>query len=137
VKALEDLRDNWRRVRDAEPGSRFDEYYRYRRKRRDRGWPASRIITVAGGTVLLLGGLAIGWVPGPGGFISIFGAALLATEWHPLARLLDRVEVLARDLWRRTRAWWNGSSAPARAAGLLAVAGLAGVMLYLALSIVR
>lgn len=135
MKALDRLRANWERVEQGEPGSRFCAFYEYRRQSRGSGWPLSRILTVGGGVILLLGGLAIGWIPGPGGFISVFGAALLATEWPPLARLLDRVEVLLRDLWRRVRSTWNGSSAWTRAAGLLVVAMVAGAGVWFAFAL--
>jgi hypothetical protein len=43
----------------------------------------------------------IGWLPGPGGFLSIVGLALLATEMRPLARLLDRIELFLRKWLQR------------------------------------
>jgi hypothetical protein len=49
-----------------------------------------------GGTVLLIGGLAIGWLSGPGGFIAVFGAALLGVEWLGVAQILDRCETYLR-----------------------------------------
>ena len=49
-------------------------------------------------------GLAIGWLPGPGGFLAILGLALLGTELRPLARLLDRCELFVRGVIDRLRA---------------------------------
>jgi hypothetical protein len=61
------------------------------------------VLTLVIGTVLLVGGLAIGWLPGPGGFIAVFGAALLGVEWLRIARLLDRCETYARRFLRFLR----------------------------------
>ncbi len=81
---------------------------------------------VGSGIVLILGGLAIGWLPGPGGFIAIFGVALLATEFRFLARLLDWSELRLIGLWRRL---WVRRSKPIRilvvVAALMVVAGAA------------
>jgi hypothetical protein len=60
-------------------------------------------LTLAIGTILLLGGLAIGWLPGPGGFIGIIGAALLGAESLRVAKLMDRIELRVRDAWRFVR----------------------------------
>jgi hypothetical protein len=61
------------------------------------------VLTLVIGTVLLVGGLAIGWLPGPGGFIAVFGAALLGVEWLRIAQLLDRCETYARRFLRFLR----------------------------------
>jgi hypothetical protein len=60
--------------------------------------------------VLIGGGLAIGWLPGPGGFIAIFGLAIVAMEFRVMAVILDRLERLGRDAW----AWLRRKRKPAR-----------------------
>jgi hypothetical protein len=87
----------WRKARRGHPGRRFRDLYDYRHRRRTHSGP-SRWFGVGGGIALVVVGLAIGWLPGPGGFLAILGLALLGTEMRPLARLLDRCELLVMDL---------------------------------------
>jgi hypothetical protein len=89
--------EDWKRLVHGRPGRRFLDFHQARCKRRAGGWPLERVLTLVVGTLLLVGGLAIGWLPGPGGFIGIFGAALLGVEWLRIARLLDRCEMLVWD----------------------------------------
>jgi hypothetical protein len=92
-------KDNWLQLRNGKSGTRFRDYYEFRRRRRS--GPAARIITLVIAILLIGGGLAISWLPGPGGFVAIIGLALLAQEFRPLAWLLDQAEVFVRGLWRR------------------------------------
>jgi hypothetical protein len=48
---------------------------------------------------LILGGLAIGWLPGPGGFIAIIGLALVARVVPGVAKPMDMAEILLRRIW--------------------------------------
>jgi hypothetical protein len=95
------LRKDWRKLKDGKPGSRFEDFYQFRLQHR-RGGPFSpvRILTIAVGLVLMFGGMAIGWLPGPGGFVAIIGLALLAQEFRPIASLLDRIEPRLHQAWR-------------------------------------
>jgi hypothetical protein len=93
----------WRKLRRGYPGRRFLDLYDYRHRRRLRSAGPSRWFGVGGGLALIVIGLAIGWLPGPGGFLSIVGLALLGTELRPLARLLDKTELLIRSVIERVR----------------------------------
>jgi hypothetical protein len=95
--------DDWKHLLRGRAGRRFLDFHQARCKRRAGGWPLERVLTLFVGTVLLLGGLAIGWLPGPGGFIAVFGAALLGVEWLRVARLLDRCEAYLRSFLRFLR----------------------------------
>jgi hypothetical protein len=128
------IRAGWRKLRDGVPGRRFTDFYEHRRKQHATSNAIGRVVVVGFGIVLALGGLAIGWLPGPGGFIAIFGVALLATEYRPLARLLDRAEILARRGWRWSRARWQRSSPAAKVIAVLAMTSVAAVLDYAAAS---
>jgi hypothetical protein len=56
---------------------------------------------------LLIVGVTLLVVPGPGVLFLAVGAALLAEDSYPLARQLDHAELRARDivtaLWRKAR----------------------------------
>lgn len=97
---MSDLKKDWRRLKDGKPGRRFVDFHRCRCERWAGTWPLERILALVAGVVLFVGGLAIGWLPGPGGFIAVIGAALLGVEWLPVAKALDWVEKRARDAWR-------------------------------------
>jgi hypothetical protein len=110
VGAVDATRKRWSQLRNGTPGRRFRDFHDRRRRQREDGFSLSRALVVGGGLVLLVGGLAIGWLPGPGGFIAIFGAALLAAEFRPLARLLDACEFQARRAWRWIARRWKRRS---------------------------
>ena len=60
------------------------------------------------GLVLVVGGLALVPLPGPGWLIVILGIAVWASEFEPAARLLDFVKAGcgAWEEWLRPRPWW-------------------------------
>jgi len=94
------LAKDWKQLRHGKPGSRFIDFYRARADRRAEGWPLERVLILAAGIGMVVGGLAIGWLPGPGGFVAVIGAALLGAESRTIAKVLDYVEARLRDAWR-------------------------------------
>lgn len=127
------LKKNWRQLRDAAPGRRFRQFYDLRKAHRSGHFSWSRVLTIFLGLILLLGGLGIGWLPGPGGFIAIFGLALLAQEFRPLARLLDWGELKLRASWRWLARKWRALSSTGQLAiaiVVLATGVSAGVAAY-------
>ena len=96
------IRNYARRLKDGEPGQRFLDLYEFRKK--DPPTPFTRVGLWLIAIVLIAGGAAIGWLPGPGGFIAIFGLAIVAMEIRLMAGTLDRLEQLGRDAW----AWVRG-----------------------------
>lgn len=73
---------------------------------------------MVGGLVVAIGSLAFGVHPDPGTLTFFLGLAMIAGEFRPVARLLDRAEVGARKLGRRVGGTWRSS-----AAGLAACPG--------------
>jgi hypothetical protein len=110
---LSTLSQDWNRLRHGKPGRRFEDFHQMRCQRRGGGWPLERVVTLGVGTFLLLGGLAIGWLPGPGGFVAVIGAALLGVEWLSVARLLDAIERRLRKAWQFARRRLRRGSAAA------------------------
>jgi hypothetical protein len=90
-------------LKDGEPGRRFLDLYEFRQAHPPTTLMRIGLWLVA--LVLVVGGAAVGWLPGPGGFIAIFGLAIVAMEFRFMALLLDRVERAARNLW----AWLRGN----------------------------
>jgi len=91
------IRQYARRLQDGQAGRRFLDLYEFRQE--DPPVPTVRVGLWLVAILLVGGGLAIGWLPGPGGFIAIFGLAVFAMEFRAVAVLLDRVERLSRCVW--------------------------------------
>ena len=102
------IRQYARRLKGGEAGHRFLDLYEFRKA--DAPAPAVRLGLWLVAIVLIGGGLTIGWLPGPGGFIAVFGLAIVAMEFRVMAVILDRMERLGRDAW----AWLRGKKKPAR-----------------------
>ena len=81
-------------------------------RRRIRANPHSlriyRGVVFAVGLVLVVGGLILVPLPGPGWLIVILGIAVWASEFEPAAKLLEWVKekVRAWESWAKQQAWW-------------------------------
>jgi hypothetical protein len=98
-----------RRFRASKPGHRLQDRYR-RRQESEHGWmDPRRLFYVLGGLALALGSLAFGVLPG---MLTFFvGLGMIAGEFRPVARLLDRTEVRAREFGRWVEGIWRSSAA--------------------------
>lgn len=97
------IRQYARRLKDGRSGRRFLDLYDFRQD--DPPTPAVRFGLWLMAVLLVGGGLAIGWLPGPGGFIAVFGLAIIAMEFRAVAVLIDHAERSGRRAWawlRRT-----------------------------------
>jgi hypothetical protein len=113
VSFLQHLKSDWRELERDSPGKRFQ--HRYERKHEgSRGGP--RLLTLSAGVLVLAAGLFFLPAPGPGLIIVLLGAALLAQESLGVARLLDRAEILVRDIYAAAVRLWKRASVPARIA---------------------
>src|SRR5437899_969791 len=111
---LSGLGQHWRELRDSSPGHRFQERYeRHQRSPAGKGW-SWRILRPLAGAVLLVGGIILCLIPGPGLPLVFIGAALLADRSRMVARLLDGLELLIRKIIRRGNEWWHRASRSAR-----------------------
>lgn len=106
-------REAWRARRRRR--RRFVDRYERRRAERDAGrhHPLTRPIRVTVGVALILFGVAIGWLPGPGFIVFAFpGALLVASEWRRAALIMDRVEHETVPWVRHVRARLRGGPLP-------------------------
>jgi hypothetical protein len=97
-------------LKDGEPGRRFRDLYEFRQAHPPR--TLLRVGLWLAALVLIVGGAAIGWLPGPGGFIAIFGLAIVGMEFRFMAVLLDLVERTGRNLWAGCGARRRGCREP-------------------------
>jgi hypothetical protein len=110
------IKDDLAQLRRGKSGCRFCEFYDFRQSRRQPGLSVSRVLTIFLGLALTIGGASIGWLPGPGGFVAIFGLALLAQEFRPMAKALDWCEPKLRALWQWVVRTWRRMSSSGRVA---------------------
>ena len=124
------VKRSWRQFAESEPGSRFQD--RYRRRRRAEGGKLSlgRVLNVAGGLGLAVAGIAMVIFPGPGWITFFIGLGMVAGESLPLARFLDRVEVLLRALGRWAAETWKRLPWAGKALLVLAVLVCAAAVAY-------
>ena len=117
---LEKWKKSWKEFEKASPGERFERMHRHRKA----GGAAVRIGIIAVGILLIVGGVILLAIPGPGILVIAFGGALLAEQFLFVARAFDRLELLLRKLQRRALTFWKKASTAVRAA----VVGSAGLV---------
>ncbi|HEY4179145.1 MAG TPA: PGPGW domain-containing protein [Kofleriaceae bacterium] len=113
------LQHQWREFKNDQPGKRFENQH-------DRMAKESRGLLVAQtviGALLLVGGIILLFIPGPGLLLMVFGLALIAGISRSLARLLDRAEPPVHRAAHRAKLWWKHASTAVHAA-LIAGAGV-------------
>ena len=90
--------DAWHQLRDAEPGHRFREQHERTQSRPT----AVKLALGAAGCILIAGGIAMLFIPGPGLLTIALGLAFVASRSYRLAAALDRGEQRVL-LWRAHR----------------------------------
>lgn len=96
---IERIRKSWQLFASGRPGLRFRDRYRLHQSRRRRsGFDLLGLARVVIGTVLVVTSALLGWLPVLGWGTAILGLGLIASEFYPMARLMDRLEVRARVL---------------------------------------
>lgn len=96
-------------------GRRFRD--RYHRRRESGRTPLSMALTLVGGLALMVAGLIMVVAPGPGWVTFFLGLGVMAGEFLPAARLMDRAEIRGRKLLRWTARLWRRYPATAWSLG--------------------
>ena len=92
------MKTSWRIFAGGRPGLRFRERYRLRQSRGLGGLHPVRLANLAGGAGLIVVSAVFGWMPVLGWGTVVLGLAMIAGEVQPVARLMDRWEVVTRRL---------------------------------------
>src|SRR5215212_1644803 len=96
---IERIRWSWHHFASGRAGLRFRERYRlHQSRRRHQGFDIARISYIVGGALLIAVSALLGWLPILGWGTAIVGLSMVAAEFYPVARLMDRLEVRAREL---------------------------------------
>ena len=124
------IKKRWRLFAAGKPGFRFRERYLARKRARSGrpGW--SRVFRVAGGAALVVLSALFGWLPVLGWGTAALGLGMIAGEFYPAARLMDRLEVGSRRLFRPLVGAFVGLPAWARLCASLAVALATFALVY-------
>ena len=96
---IERFKRTWADLMRSEPGRRFQD--RNERQHAGRKWDWPRALKLACGFGLIVPGIIMIPFPGPGAVIVILGLALIADEFKPVARFLDRAELWLRAAYNR------------------------------------
>ena len=118
---VEKIRESWQSFKESEPGHRFEDRYRRRQQSKSGRFDLRLIVSVLGGVLILLGGIVAVPGPGPGWLIIFLGLGLVAGEFRPLARFMDRAEVRLRRLARRATGAWTSLHPAVKALILVAI----------------
>ncbi|MGB0132508.1 PGPGW domain-containing protein [Dokdonella sp.] len=98
------VRRQWEHFSASRAGRRFQTRYRLRRS--SRNGPLRKVLISGLGALVMLAGVAMLVLPGPGLLAILIGAVLVAEESLFAARLLDRIDVwISRKIadWRSRR----------------------------------
>ena len=99
----------WRSFSRGRPGKRFQDRYRRRQELGHGQLGVRRAFNLTLGILIVAVSAVGGLLPGPGWGTAIIGFALIAGEFLPAARLLDRVELQLRGFWQFVRDIWGHS----------------------------
>jgi hypothetical protein len=108
--ALAEAKQEWKSFKHDEPGARFRNH-RERMKEKPRG---HSIVAIMIGVLLILIGVVLLFMPGPGTLLIAFGVALLASHSKRASALMDRSEPKLRRIAQRGKHKWDAMSAPAK-----------------------
>ncbi len=97
---IERTKNRWRLFAGGRPGFRFRERYRSRKSARRGRFDLARLSVIAGGVALIALSALFGWLPVLGWGTALLGLGMIAGEYYPAARLMDRLEVGSRRLLR-------------------------------------
>jgi len=94
------LKQSWQDLKKRRPGHRFEERYEQSRAKAGSGG-GGRTIKLVVGILLVLVGIVLLVIPGPGSLFIVIGGAFLAEESRTVARFLDRTELAGRRVIAR------------------------------------
>ena len=99
---IERIRISWHLFATSRPGLRFRERYRLHQKRRRRRgrFDLVRLLYIVGGVMLIVVSALFGWLPVLGWGTAFMGVGMIASEFYPIAHLMDWLEVRARRLFK-------------------------------------
>lgn len=109
---IERAKRRWREFKAAPVGQRFQQVHRRRQQARRSPW--RKALFLGAGVLLMIVGVVLLFVPGPGLLVLFAGAALVARESLRFCQALDWAELRLRPLcdwglnaWQGSPFWWK------------------------------
>lgn len=102
------LKQSWRRFKTGSIGWRFQQQFRYRQQAGH--GPLEKALFIGGGSLLMVAGVVFLFIPGPGLLVFLLGGVLVAQQSLLAARILDWMEVHARQLIAWSFGLWRSFS---------------------------
>lgn len=96
------VRKQWQHFKAMPSGRRFQT--RYRMRRSDNSGVARKVLMCGVGGLIVVAGIVMIVLPGPGMLAIGIGAVFIAQESLFAARVLDRIDLWATALYKRWRA---------------------------------
>ena len=127
---IERVKESWWSFKGSEPGRRFQDRYRHRRRVSSGRFGLGTVLYIGGGVAIMAGGIVAVPGLGPGWLIFFLGLGLIAGEFLPFARFMDWTGVRLRRFARWAIGRWTRSSPAARASIALAILICAAVLGY-------
>ncbi len=126
---IDKLKQLWRKLIEAPPGERFEQQYWRRQQSRNRTF-LKKALFIGGGIIVTIAGILELPLPGPGTVIIIAGLGIIAQESLWLSKLLDKAELLVRQLMDRGQKWWKGTSLGQKASIFILAVIILGLIGY-------
>lgn len=114
MSATAEIREQWRALRRAPPGRRFQDSYERARETSRRVGAVARVTKIAVAIVALAIALVLSIFPGPAIPFFLIAGGLLALESRTIAKAMDWAEVQGRKIWIWLRRVWRRMPAFAR-----------------------
>lgn len=129
-RTIERIKRNWQDFKDSQPGHRFYERYK-RRQRTSRGrWDKYTLLNIGLGIVIAAIGVILIPAPGPGWLVTFVGLGLLGSEFAPIARALDWLELKGRAIAEWGERVWNNASTLVKSLVVLCGVAIAATLAY-------
>ncbi len=122
---IERTKETWQAFKASDPGHRFQDRYERRQQAEHGRWSTQSVVIVVLGLASALGGLFLVPAPGPGWIVTFLGLGLLGSEFAPIARALDWLELKGRAVGGWAKGGWDRSPPVVKA--LLVLLGVCGV----------
>lgn len=130
VMASATFKEHFRELREGKPGHRFQDHYRHEKRQNRSGRSHARVWRLVAGVALVIVGLVLCVIPGPGLPFIFLGGGLLASESLFVARIMDWFELRVRAVLRWAKARWARLPLWSKiVVGALMVAGSAASMI--------
>jgi hypothetical protein len=99
------LAKQWRALSSGTPGHRFRDRYHRNAKDPKRHW-LGRIVRLVLAVAVFVVAVALTVIPGPATPLFFLAGALLASDWLWMAKVMDRVEVFLRRIFKPIGRFW-------------------------------